>query len=142
VVTLTPRPLYPRRKSPQNPLDRKLDGSHNRSGRRGEEKILTLPGLEFRPLSRPARSQSLHRLLLPARRCLNNFRFPYHKSALALEMPETNSCCRISAGSQETLRLAMLSPSTCFRFGSSSRRGLYDVSWHHLTDGSELLHFN
>jgi hypothetical protein len=26
-------------------------------------KILTLPGLELRPLERPARSQSLHRLL-------------------------------------------------------------------------------
>jgi hypothetical protein len=33
-------------------------GLQNRSGRRGEEKILPLPGLELGPLGRPARSQS------------------------------------------------------------------------------------
>jgi hypothetical protein len=31
-----------------------------------KRKYLTLPGLELRPLGRPARSQSLHRLLYPA----------------------------------------------------------------------------
>jgi hypothetical protein len=35
------------------------------SGRRGELKILTPPGLELQPLGRPARSQSLYRLLYP-----------------------------------------------------------------------------
>jgi hypothetical protein len=45
--------------------DRRLGGHQSRSGRRGEEKFLTLPGLELWPLVRPARSQSLYRLLYP-----------------------------------------------------------------------------
>jgi hypothetical protein len=39
-VSFKPRPIYPRRKSPRYPLDRRLGGSQNLSGRRGEEKIL------------------------------------------------------------------------------------------------------
>jgi hypothetical protein len=35
-----------------------------KSGRRGEEKILPLPGLELLPIDRPVRSQSLYRLLV------------------------------------------------------------------------------
>jgi hypothetical protein len=40
VVNFTPRPLYPREKSPRYPLDRRLGGPQSRSGRPGEEKIL------------------------------------------------------------------------------------------------------
>jgi hypothetical protein len=40
VVSLMPRPLYPRRTSPRYPLDRRLGGPQNRSGRCGEENIL------------------------------------------------------------------------------------------------------
>jgi hypothetical protein len=40
VVSFTPRPLYPRGKIPQCPLDRRLGGPQSRSGRRGEEKML------------------------------------------------------------------------------------------------------
>jgi hypothetical protein len=48
------------------PLDRRLGGPQSRSGRCGEKrKFLTLPGLELRPLSRPARSRSLWRLSYP-----------------------------------------------------------------------------
>jgi hypothetical protein len=36
VVSITPRLLYPRRKSPRYPLDARLGGPQNRSGRRGE----------------------------------------------------------------------------------------------------------
>jgi hypothetical protein len=36
VVSFTPRPLYPRGKSPLCPLDRRLSGPESRSGRRGE----------------------------------------------------------------------------------------------------------
>jgi hypothetical protein len=43
-------------KSPRYPLDRRLGGPQSQSGRFGEEKILGLPGLELRPLSRPAHS--------------------------------------------------------------------------------------
>jgi hypothetical protein len=34
-------------------MHRRLGGPQNRSGRRAEEKIMALPGLEFRPLGRP-----------------------------------------------------------------------------------------
>jgi hypothetical protein len=44
VVSFTPRPLYPRRKSPRYPLDRRLGGPQSRSGRRGADKILDLTG--------------------------------------------------------------------------------------------------
>jgi hypothetical protein len=40
VVNFTPRPLYPRGKSPRYPLDRRLGGPQSRSGRFGEQKIL------------------------------------------------------------------------------------------------------
>jgi hypothetical protein len=40
-----PRPLYPRGKSPQYPLDRRLGGPQSRSERRGEEKILDPTGV-------------------------------------------------------------------------------------------------
>jgi hypothetical protein len=43
-VSFTPRPLYPRRKSPRYPLDRRLGGPQSRSGRRGEDKILVPTG--------------------------------------------------------------------------------------------------
>jgi hypothetical protein len=38
MVSFTPRPLYPQRKSPWYPLDRKLGGPQSRFGRGGEEK--------------------------------------------------------------------------------------------------------
>jgi hypothetical protein len=40
VVSFTPRPLYPRGKSPWYPLNSRLGGAQNWSGRRGEEKVL------------------------------------------------------------------------------------------------------
>jgi hypothetical protein len=40
MVSLTPRPLYPRGKSPRYPLDRRQDGLQSWLWRRGEEKIL------------------------------------------------------------------------------------------------------
>jgi hypothetical protein len=58
VVNFTPRQLDPRGKSLQYPLGRPrshLDDVEKRI-------FLTLPGLELRPLGRPARSQSLYRL--------------------------------------------------------------------------------
>jgi hypothetical protein len=44
VVSFTPRPLYPREKSPWYPLDRRLGEHQSRSGRRGEENILEPTG--------------------------------------------------------------------------------------------------
>jgi hypothetical protein len=44
VVSVTPLPLYPGRKSPWYPLDKRLGGLQSRSGRRGEEKILDPTG--------------------------------------------------------------------------------------------------
>jgi hypothetical protein len=47
VVSFTPRPLYPRGKIPRYPLDRRLGGPQNRSGRRREEKILDPTGIKY-----------------------------------------------------------------------------------------------
>jgi hypothetical protein len=44
VVSFTPRPLYPRGKSPRYPLVRKLGGPQSRSGISGEENILDPTG--------------------------------------------------------------------------------------------------
>jgi hypothetical protein len=47
VVSFTPRPLYPQGKNPWYPLDRRLGGPQNRSGRGGEEKTSQPPpGIE------------------------------------------------------------------------------------------------
>jgi hypothetical protein len=43
VARFTSRPLYPQRKNPWYPLDRRLGGPQNRSGRGGEEKISQPP---------------------------------------------------------------------------------------------------
>jgi hypothetical protein len=52
VVSFTPRPLYPQRKSPWYPLDRRLGGPQSRSGRGGEEKNSQHPsGIEPRSSS-------------------------------------------------------------------------------------------
>jgi hypothetical protein len=65
-----PRPLYPRRKNPWYPLDRRFRGHQNRSGPHGEQKnkVLTLAGHELRHFRRPASSQSLYRLRYPVSR--------------------------------------------------------------------------
>jgi len=47
VVSFTPRLLYSERKNPWYPLDRRLGGPQNRSGRGGEEKnSKSSPGIE------------------------------------------------------------------------------------------------
>jgi hypothetical protein len=47
VVSFTPRPLYPQRKSPWYTFDRRLGGPQSRSGRGGEEKnSQPPPGIE------------------------------------------------------------------------------------------------
>jgi hypothetical protein len=48
VVSFTPRPLYPKGKSPWYPLDRRLGGPQSRSGRCGEEKK-SIPCWESNP---------------------------------------------------------------------------------------------
>jgi hypothetical protein len=65
VVSFTPRPLYRRGKGPRYPLDRRLGGPQSRLDAPEKRKFLTLPGLELRPLGRPARSHSLYRLSYP-----------------------------------------------------------------------------
>jgi hypothetical protein len=66
VVSFEPQPLYPHEKNPLHSLDRRLGDPRTRSRRRIERrKILPLPGLELRPLLRPARGQSLYQLRYP-----------------------------------------------------------------------------
>jgi hypothetical protein len=63
VVSFTPRPLYPQRKSPWYLLDRRLGGSQSRCGRGGEEKnSQPPPGIEPQNPDRPAHSPTLYRL--------------------------------------------------------------------------------
>jgi hypothetical protein len=65
VVSFTPWPLYPQGKSPSYLLGRKLGGPQNWSGWCGEEKFMTLPGLQPWPLSHSAHRQSLYWLRYP-----------------------------------------------------------------------------
>jgi hypothetical protein len=53
VVSFTPRPLYPRVKSPQYTLDRRLGGHQNLSERHGEKKNLAPTGTRT-PTPRPS----------------------------------------------------------------------------------------
>jgi hypothetical protein len=66
VVNFTPRPLYPKGKSPWYPSDRRLGKPHSRSGRGGEEKISS-PCRVSNPRSsnRRARTQSPYQLSYP-----------------------------------------------------------------------------
>jgi hypothetical protein len=43
-----------------------------------KRQFLTLPGLELRPLGRPARSQALYRLSYPG--SLKNTKYPFYRS--------------------------------------------------------------
>jgi hypothetical protein len=68
VVSFTPRPLYPRGKSPRYPLDRRLGGPQPVWTILRRENSWPPPGLELRSLGHPARSLSLYRLLYPGSR--------------------------------------------------------------------------
>jgi hypothetical protein len=118
VVSLTPRPLYPEEKAP---------GTHWIGGWVDpgaglddfeERKFLTLPGLELRPLGRPARSQSLYRLRYPAPYFFSGLAakiliyFPEHCHVENLNVPSSTfhvllqflvSCQRICASSKTFL---------------------------------------
>jgi hypothetical protein len=63
VVSFTPWPVYPRVKSPWNPLDRGLGGPQSRFGQIGEQKIRYPAGA--RTPAPPRCSQSLYRLRHP-----------------------------------------------------------------------------
>jgi hypothetical protein len=55
VVSLTPRPLYPRGESTRCPLHERLGGPQSRSGHGAEENSDPLQGIEPRSSNRPAR---------------------------------------------------------------------------------------
>jgi hypothetical protein len=64
VVSFTPLPLYPQGKGLRYPLDRRLGGPQNQSGRRGEEKMFDPSGTRSPTLGRPVAIPSeLSRLL-------------------------------------------------------------------------------
>jgi hypothetical protein len=80
VVSFTPRPFYPPAtlpsgKEPRYPLDRRLSGPQNWSGRHREKKIL-VPTITRTPTPRSSnRSQSVYRLFYPGSPtdlCLNS----------------------------------------------------------------------
>jgi hypothetical protein len=95
VVIFTPRPLYPRGKSPRYPLDRMLGGPQSRSGRLGEKKILdptgtrtpTPPPSSPQPVAIPTTLPRLLLLLLPIN---NNNKTPWllvRKRTIPTERP-------------------------------------------------------
>jgi hypothetical protein len=59
VVSFMPRPLYHRGNSPRYPLDRSWVNLKSSLGDMEKWKFFRTPGLELRPISRAARSQSL-----------------------------------------------------------------------------------
>jgi hypothetical protein len=63
VVTFTTLPFYLRRKSPRYPMDIRQGGPQYRSDDMDKRKIMSLPGLELRPIGRLDHSYSLYRLL-------------------------------------------------------------------------------
>jgi hypothetical protein len=65
VVSVTLRPLYPRRNSFPYQLDRRLGGPQSQYGRRGEEKIIDFTGTRT-PNPQSSGSQSLYRLRHPS----------------------------------------------------------------------------
>jgi hypothetical protein len=65
VIHFTPLPLYPRGKSPPFHWIGGWVAPRNGLDDVEKRKFLTLPGLEIRPLGRPARSQLLYRLRYP-----------------------------------------------------------------------------
>jgi hypothetical protein len=72
VVSFTPQLIYPQGKSPWYPLDRRLGGPQNRSGRAGEEKnSQPLPGLEPQIIQPVAQryTTELSRLLIECVNC-------------------------------------------------------------------------
>jgi hypothetical protein len=71
-------------KMPLDPLDRRMGGPENWSGRHGGEKNLPPPELELRP----ACSQPLCRLRYPAPKCHSNARFiRFPSSSLIANLP-------------------------------------------------------
>jgi hypothetical protein len=65
VVSFTPRPLYPGQSAPGTHWIEGWVGPRACLDDAKKRKFLTLPGLELRPLGRPARRESLYRLRYP-----------------------------------------------------------------------------
>jgi hypothetical protein len=80
VVSFTPRPLYPREITPGTHWTEGWVGPRTGLNDVEGRKILPPPGLEFRPLGRPAGIQSLYRLRYPGsfRKTQPNVIFPSH----------------------------------------------------------------
>jgi hypothetical protein len=90
VVSITLLPLYLRGKGPQYPLNRRLGGPQSLSERCGDENyLLLLPGIELRPLGRPARSQSTYRLNYPGSQITTAAKIQYDSNIYYLRAEAT-----------------------------------------------------
>jgi hypothetical protein len=69
MVSFTPRPLYPRGKSPRYPLDRRRGGPGTGLNDVEKRQFLILLGLELQSLRCLARSQLLFLLCYPGSTC-------------------------------------------------------------------------
>jgi hypothetical protein len=85
----SPTSLAPR-KEPRYPLDRRLSGPKTGLDDMEKRKFLTLPGLELRHFSRPARNQSLYRLRYPGSQNLQYCVYYVRKVCLSVCSHETN----------------------------------------------------
>jgi len=120
LVTLTPRQLYPRGKSPWYPLNRRLSGPQSQSGRFGGKKnILFLPEFETRIVH--PRDLQAKLLLLPDSRNSSElmtyksiWRFVFHD--LALNNGPTwllDANCRTNLLLQQQLEFAAIAAKCC-----------------------------
>jgi hypothetical protein len=66
VVSFKHQPLYPRRNSPRQPLDRRLGGPRTALDDAVKIRISPLPALKLRTFGRLYHSQPLHRLCYPS----------------------------------------------------------------------------
>jgi hypothetical protein len=96
VVSFTPRQLYPQRKNPWYPLDKRLGGSQSQSGNGGEENISqSMPRLEpllIQPAAQRCTNE-LTRLLIQLLSlnittvlCVNIFLMPFATLIISFEI--------------------------------------------------------
>jgi hypothetical protein len=91
VVSFTPLPLYPWEKTPGTNWIGGWVGDRASLDDVKKRKFLTLPGLELRPLGRPARRKSLYRLRYPGSHEVGIEFLDVISKKLVLQWDETNN---------------------------------------------------
>jgi hypothetical protein len=116
VVNFTTRPLYPQGKNPRTHWIGDWVYPRASLDDAVKTKFLTLPGLELRPLGRPARCQSLYRLRYP--NCWQSY--TRIDSVTSQNRVFTFTTVRSLRGSQLNLQRVYVRNSTCLRLRFNS----------------------